>query len=155
MERSNHHHVRAVLQNCQADVDIDNGVNAAEFCEACDAVIAFFDLFTNAPFAVVRSDLYSKITKVRARLDTREETLEGLLEDEKARGYKGPDAVTGAMTWLLRSLRFTSMGLRRNMTSEGEEVSTSMTWAYGETLKPYHGWAVRPIFLRHGTTSML
>jgi hypothetical protein len=44
-------------------------------------------------------------------------------------------------------LRFTSMGLRRNMTSEGEEVSTSMTWAYGETLKPYHGWAVRPIFL--------
>lgn len=27
-----------------------------------------------------------------------------------------------------------------------EEVSTSMTWAYGQTLKPYHGWAVRPIF---------
>lgn len=28
------------------DVDIDNGVNAAEFCEACDAVIAFFGKWT-------------------------------------------------------------------------------------------------------------
>lgn len=70
--------------------------------------LTLLDLFTNAPFAVVRSDLYSKITKVRARLDTREETLEGLLEDEKARGYKGPDAVTGAMTWLLRYARMGS-----------------------------------------------
>jgi hypothetical protein len=36
------------------------------------------------------------------------------------------------------------------MASPGEEVSTSMTWAYGQALKPYHGWAVRPVFtVRH------
>ena len=33
------------------------------------------------------------------------------------------------------------------MSNEREEVSTSMTWAYGQALKPYHGWAVRPLFL--------
>lgn len=47
---------------------------------------------------------------------------------------------------IVRSLRFTCMGLRRNMAHPEEEVSTSMTWAYGEALKPYHGWAVRPLF---------
>jgi hypothetical protein len=47
----------------------------------------------------------------------------------------------------IRSLRFTAMGLRRNMATPEEEVSTSMTLAYGRALKPYHGWAVRPLFL--------
>jgi len=47
----------------------------------------------------------------------------------------------------IRSLRFTAMGLRRNTATSGEEVSTSMTLAYGSALKPYHGWAVRPLFL--------
>jgi hypothetical protein len=33
------------------------------------------------------------------------------------------------------------------MATPSEEVSTSMTMAYGQALKPYHGWAVRPLFL--------
>lgn len=45
-----------------------------------------------------------------------------------------------------RGLKFTSLGLRINMTNEKEELSTSMTKAYDRTLKPYHGFMIRPLF---------
>jgi hypothetical protein len=64
------------------------------------------DLFTNAPFAIVRADLFSKLVKLRERLaadPSRSQVLEDILRDEQARGIVGtPEAVTGALTWLLR-----------------------------------------------------
>jgi hypothetical protein len=64
------------------------------------------DLFTNAPFAIVRADLSSKIARVRERLAAEpasSQTLEAILADEKEKGIVGkPEAVTGALTWLLR-----------------------------------------------------
>lgn len=38
------------------------------------------------------------------------------------------------------------MGLRFNLTNKDEELSTSFTKAYEQTLKKYHGMMVRPIF---------
>ena len=62
------------------------------------------DLFTNAPFAIVRADLASKIAKLRQRIAVDPGcTLEGMLRKEKEENRtKSPDAITGAMTWLLR-----------------------------------------------------
>lgn len=48
--------------------------------------------------------------------------------------------------WLCRGLKFTSMGLRFNLTNKSEELSVSFTKAYEQTLKKYHGMMVRPIF---------
>ena len=96
-------------------------------------------------------------------------TLEEILIKEKV---EGAPFATGALTWLLRlvfcysghvyrpvissrlslpgllhrSLKFTSLGLRINMANEKEELSTSMTKAYDRTLKPYHGFMIRPLF---------
>lgn len=48
--------------------------------------------------------------------------------------------------WLLRGLKFTSMGLRNNLSAPTEELSTSFTKAYEGSLKKFHGMMVRPIF---------
>jgi hypothetical protein len=48
--------------------------------------------------------------------------------------------------WLLRGLKFTSMGLRINLDNPTEELSTSFTKGYEGSLKKWHGFAVRPIF---------
>ncbi|GHJ85409.1 hypothetical protein NliqN6_1811 [Naganishia liquefaciens] len=128
------------------DVNTEGGVQTDQFCEAADAVIQFFDLFNNAAFSVVQNDLSSKIAKVRERLAMKPEssrTLEEILIKEKV---EGAPFATGALTWLLRSLKFTSLGLRINMANEKEELSTSMTKAYDRTLKPYHGFMIRPLF---------
>lgn len=45
-----------------------------------------------------------------------------------------------------RALRFTSLGLRENLQNEQEELSVSMSRAYDNSLKQFHGWLVRPIF---------
>ncbi|KAJ9125352.1 hypothetical protein QFC22_000312 [Naganishia vaughanmartiniae] len=128
------------------DVHIEGGVQTDQFCEACDAVIQFFDLFNNAAFSIVQNDLSSKIAKVRERLAAKPETsqtLEQLLIDEK---QENVPFATGALTWLLRSLKFTTLGLRLNMADQKEELSTSMTKAYERTLRPYHGFMIRPLF---------
>lgn len=69
-------------------------------------LIRFADLFSNAPFAIVRADLSSKIAKLRERIEAKPEeslTLEMILDDERKKGTVGtPEAVTGALTWLLR-----------------------------------------------------
>lgn len=125
------------------------------------------DLFNNAAFSVVQNDLSSKIAvrsfhpwyleyplkevsplsqKVRERLAANpqtSETLEQILIDEK---QENAPFATGALTWLLRSLKFTSLGLRLNMANQKEELSTSMTKAYDRTLRPYHGFMIRPLF---------
>ncbi|KAG7529365.1 hypothetical protein FFLO_05717 [Filobasidium floriforme] len=128
------------------DVSLDPGVNTDEFCEATDAVVAFFDLFNNKAFQVVQNDLSTKNAKVRERRKMHPETsvtLEDILRNEKE---SGDMFATGALTWLLRGLRFTSLGLRENMNNEKEELSTSMSRAYDQSLRPFHGFMIRPLF---------
>lgn len=48
--------------------------------------------------------------------------------------------------WLLRGLKFTSMGLRNNLSAPTEELSASFTKAYEGSLRKFHGMMVRPIF---------
>lgn len=48
--------------------------------------------------------------------------------------------------WLLRGLKFTSLGLKINLENKDEELSASFTKAYEQSLKKYHGMMIRPVF---------
>lgn len=48
--------------------------------------------------------------------------------------------------WLLRGLKFTSMGLRYNLSNAEEELSVSFTKGYEGSLKKFHGIMIRPVF---------
>ena len=48
--------------------------------------------------------------------------------------------------WLVRALDFTAQALRRNLTNSDEELSVSFRDAYGNTLKQFHNFLVKPIF---------
>lgn len=45
-----------------------------------------------------------------------------------------------------RALDFTAQALRKNLSNPSEELSTSFRDAYGNTLKQYHSFLVKPIF---------
>lgn len=88
--------------------------------------------------------------KVRAYLAANPDsasTLEKLLAHDKTSHPNPKDRhTTGGLMWLLRGLKFTSMGLRINLDNPTEELSTSFTKGYEGSLKKWHGFAVRPIF---------
>ena len=46
----------------------------------------------------------------------------------------------------LRGLDFTAQALRHNLSHPSEELSVSFRHAYGNTLKPHHGFLIKPIF---------
>ncbi|WWD06031.1 hypothetical protein V865_004116 [Kwoniella europaea PYCC6329] len=126
------------------------GVDTAEFLEAAENLVKIFGLFGNPAFVVVQNDLTGNIAKVRAYLAHNPEsgkTLESLLAAEKASIPKAKDRVaTDALMWLLRGLKFTSLGLKINLDNPNEELSESFTKGYEGSLKKYHGMMVRPVF---------
>ena len=46
----------------------------------------------------------------------------------------------------ISGLDFTSQALRKNLQNPSDELSTSFRDAYGNTLKQYHSFIVKPIF---------
>jgi len=50
------------------------------------------------------------------------------------------------MRSIYRGLKFTCQGLRSSLSNPSEELSVSFTTAYGNTLKQYHSFLVRPVF---------
>ncbi|WRT63458.1 uncharacterized protein IL334_000363 [Kwoniella shivajii] len=126
------------------------GVDTADFCDAAENLVKIFDLFGNPAFVVVQNDLTGNIAKVRAYLAKNPEsgkTLESLLASEKANIPKQKDRVaTDALMWLLRGLKFTSLGLKFSLDNPNQELSESFTKSYEGSLKKHHGMMIRPIF---------
>lgn len=60
-------------------------------------------------------------------------------------GGKKKDATQGLL-WLTRGLEFTASAMRRNVDNPSEELATSFTEAYGQTLSKHHNMMIRPIF---------
>ncbi|KAG8913002.1 hypothetical protein FRC00_003268 [Tulasnella sp. 408] len=130
-----------------ANVTVDeDGVNTGEFLEASEGVVGIFDLLGSTAFSVVQSDLNGNIKKVRdyhtAHPD-KSKTLEQLVISEKNEKKR---TATEGLLWLLRGLHFTLAGLQESFKNKDQELSASFQAGYEYTLKPHHGWAVRPVF---------
>lgn len=128
-------------------VSNEDEISTSEFLEAAEGVVNLFDLFGSSAFAPVQSDMTGNIKKIRAREQNLGEqkgsTIQMVVLSEVTEKKK--DATQGLL-WLTRGLQFTAVALRRNVTNETEELSSSFTKAYSETLSKYHGMMIRPVF---------
>jgi hypothetical protein len=119
-------------------------VETIPFLAASEVLVKLLDTL-GAAFSPVKNDIQGNIKKIRTRHDAAPEkskTLQSLVLAERAE--KGKNA-TEALLWLKRGLEFTSLALRYNINSN-EELSSSFTKAYGETLSKFHSFLIRPIF---------
>jgi len=87
------------------------------------------------------------------------ETLQSLVKSEMASSKK--HTASGGLLWLTRGLKFTGLAMRNNLdnnktydmtaasgAAQGnqEELSSSFTSAYNDTLSKHHSFVVRPVF---------
>lgn len=134
------------LSKSFADVQLEPGVNTAEFLEASRGLVKMFDLLGSGPFSLVQSDINGNINKIQTRLTAdpvNSATLEGMLAAEA----KGSDkTATQGLLWLLRGLEFTLVGLQSSLANPNEELSKSFTTSYGKTLSNFHNFLARGAF---------
>jgi hypothetical protein len=70
------------------------------------------------------------------------ETIQDLVLNElKAKKH----TATEGLVWLVRGLDFTAVAISQNLATPSEELSTSFRNSYGNTLKPYHSFLVKPV----------
>lgn len=127
-------------------VSQDQEINAKEFLLASEGLRDMFNLFNSAAFTPVQNDMTGNITKIRARseeLGASGATLQQIVLSEAAQKKK--DATQGLL-WLTRGLRFTLVAMERNVKNPDEELATSFTKSYNETLSKHHSMFIRPVF---------
>ncbi|KAK5116530.1 hypothetical protein LTR85_009155 [Meristemomyces frigidus] len=124
----------------------DNAISTTEFLEASESLTGLFDVLGSVAFKPVASDMTGNIKKIRDRQlssPLESETLQDLVINElKTKKH----TATEGLVWLVRGLDFTSQALRKNLSNPSEELSTSFRNAYGNTLKQYHSFMIKPIF---------
>jgi hypothetical protein len=151
----------------------DQGIDTSSFLEAAEATTTLFGLIplpflptliTNNPsdvlgsvaFTPVKSDMTGNITKVRTRYLAHpllSKSLQGLVRSELSqRQHKA----TEGLLWLVRGLDFTAQALRQDLIANSgilandakpsQELADSFKTSYKQTLAPYHGFLVKPVF---------
>jgi hypothetical protein len=132
--------------NVPVDSEKDNAVSTTEFLEAAESLATLFDVLGSVAFTPVKTDMLGNVKKIRDRqlaapLDS--SSLQSLVSNElKIKKH----TATEGLVWLVRGLDFTAIALSKNIDTSSEELSTSFRNAYGSTLKPYHGFMVKPLF---------
>lgn len=94
----------------------------------------------------MRSDIQGNVTKLKTRYDQfpdKSKTLQSIVISEKPEKKR---IATEALLWLKRGLEFTCLALKLNLENESEELQTSFTKAYEQTLSKHHSFLIRPIF---------
>lgn len=125
-----------------ADVAVINDqIDAFGFLEATESLVVILESLGSA-FGPVKSDILGNVKTVRTQLNASPEckTLQALIQKEI---NAKQNIAKEALLWLKRALEFTSKGLNLE---PNQEVSTSFTKAYKETLSQYHSFLIRPIF---------
>lgn len=124
----------------------NNAISTTEFLEAAESLTNMFDILGSVAFAPVKNDILGNVKKIRERqlaAPAESESLQDLVRNElKAKSHKA----TEGLLWLTRGLEFTCLALSQNVAKDGEELSDSFRGAYGSTLKPHHGFMIKPIF---------
>ncbi|KAM4064698.1 glycolipid transfer protein (GLTP) domain-containing protein [Hirsutella rhossiliensis] len=132
------------------DVPIDaqkgNAIATTEFLDAAESLTTIFDALGSVAFSPVKSDLVGNIKKLRERqlaAPAESENVQDLCRNElKTKKH----TATEGLLWLVRGLEFTCIGLSSNIEKPSDELADSFRGAYGDTLKPHHGFLVKPIF---------
>ncbi|CUS12093.1 unnamed protein product [Tuber aestivum] len=128
-------------------------IQTTEFLQASESVVTLFDHLGSTAFAAVQKDMTGNIKKIRDRQTShpnKSDTLQNLCTNELA---EGKHTATEGLVWLHRvtvstasGLEFTEKALRKNIDNPNEELATSFTNAYGETLRKHHNMIVRGVF---------
>ncbi|KAK2071057.1 hypothetical protein P8C59_005510 [Phyllachora maydis] len=128
------------------DADKNNAISTTEFLEAAESLTTMFDILGSVAFAPVKNDLLGNIKKIRERqlaAPADSGTIQELVVNElKTKTHRA----TEGLLWLVRGLEFTCIALNQNVNKRSEELSDSFRNAYGVTLKPHHGFLIKPIF---------
>ncbi|KAK7422231.1 hypothetical protein QQX98_001754 [Neonectria punicea] len=132
------------------DVPIDaangNAISTTEFLEAAEAMTTMFDTLGSVAFSPVKKDILSNVAKLRVQQEAapaESGNVQDLCRNELK--TKKHDATEGAL-WLVRGLDFTCQALTRNIANPSEELADSFRESYKGTLKPFHGFLIKPIF---------
>jgi hypothetical protein len=131
------------------DVPVDeangNAVATTQFLDAAENLTTLFDLLSVA-FGPVKSDILGNVKKLRERqlaAPAESENIQDLVRNElKTKKH----TATEGLLWLVRGLEFTSLALSKNQANPTQELADSFRAAYTETLKPHHGFLVKPLF---------
>jgi len=128
------------------DQNNDNAIETTAFLDAAESLTTMFDALGSVAFSPVKSDMLGNIKKLRERqlaAPGESATIQDLVTNEIKE--KKHTAAEG-LVWLVRGLDFTCIALSQNVAKESEELADSFRNAYGATLKPHHGFLVRPVF---------
>lgn len=138
------------LQKSFVHVPIDasngNAIETSAFLDAADSLATLFDVLGSIAFTPVKNDMLGNIKKVRDRqlaTPSESENLQSLVLNELK--TKKHTAAEGLL-WLVRGLDFTAQALRHSLSNPSDELSVSFRAAYTNTLKPHHGFLVKPVF---------
>ncbi|KAJ3310344.1 hypothetical protein HDV04_005095 [Boothiomyces sp. JEL0838] len=128
------------------DANLINGeVETIPFLNSVEVLVKLLDSLGSA-FSPVRSDIQGNVTKLKTRYDQfpdKSKTLQSIVISEKPEKKR---IATEALLWLKRGLEFTCLALKLNLENESEELQTSFTKAYEQTLSKHHSFLIRPIF---------
>lgn len=137
--------MKASFTDVPIDAEKDNAVGTTEFLDAAESLSTIFDAMSVA-FSPVKSDILGNVKKLRERqLSSPAESsnIQDLCRNEiKSKKH----TATEGLLWLTRGLEFTSIALSQNLAKPSEELADSFRSAYTDTLKPHHGFLVKPIF---------
>ncbi|KAF6755144.1 glycolipid transfer protein domain-containing protein [Ephemerocybe angulata] len=111
------HSLEASFTNVSIDGSRNNAVSTTELLDAAEALATIFDLLSGWAFAPVQKDIQGNV-----------------------------QVLSPSTHWLARGLEFTHLGLSYNLSNHSQELSDSFSQAYSSTLKPHHGFMVKPIF---------
>ncbi|KAJ1326822.1 GLTP domain-containing protein [Microdochium nivale] len=124
----------------------DNAIETSAFLDAAESLTTMFDALGSVAFSPVKSDMLGNIKKLRERQAAapgESATVQDLVINElKTKKHVAAEG----LLWLVRGLDFTCIALSQNLAKESEELADSFRGAYGATLKPHHGFLVRPVF---------
>lgn len=119
-------------------------ISTEEFLQACESLTVIFDaLASQALDKIVKADILANVGKLRERYlaaPLESATVQELCTNEiKAKAFKA----TEGFVWLVRTLNFTLLSLKRNVSDKSEELSVSFKQAYEVSLSSAHSWLVK------------
>jgi len=126
----------------------DGKIVTSSFLDACNDIVPFFG-FLGSAFSPVKSDISSKITKLRSKYETNPEknhTIQDIVNSEiEEKTTKKKNSSTEALLWIKRALCFIHVFLQEVLTGE-EDLYKCATKAHEQSLKKYQPWMVQKVF---------